>query len=68
MFFWSVALFIPQVLFMLYASIGTVGCSALVLLSAWFALVFQYKLVPASFRWLPSRNKSRDDNEPANLV
>jgi len=67
MFFWSVALFVPQVLFILYGSIGMVGCSAFVLLSAWFALVLQYKLVPASFRWLPSRNKSRDD-EPANMV
>lgn len=67
MFFWSVALFVPQVLFILYGSIGMVGCSAFALLSAWFALVFQYKLVPASIRWLPSRNKSRD-NEPANMV
>jgi len=68
MFFWSVALFAPQVLFILYMSIGVIGCSVLVLLSAWFALVFQYKLVPASFWWLPSRNTSRDDNGMATMV
>jgi hypothetical protein len=68
MFFWSVALFAPQVLFILYMSIGTIGCSALVLLSAWFAVVFQYKLVPASFHWLPSRNTSEDTDELASIV
>jgi len=68
MFFWSVALFVPQVLFILYMSIGTIGCFALVVLSAWFAVVFQYKLVPASFHWLPSRNVSGDNDELASMV
>lgn len=68
MFFWSVALFVPQVLFILYASIGMIECGALVFFSAWFAVVFQYKLVPASFRWLPSRSTSRDSNEVTSMV
>jgi len=68
MFFWSIALFVPQVLFILYASIGMTGCTALVFFSAWFALVFQYKLVPASFHWLPSRNTSGENDELASMV
>jgi hypothetical protein len=68
MFFWSIALFVPQVLFILYSSIGTIGLSVFALLSAWFALVLQYKLVPASFHWLPSRNTSEDDHELASVV
>jgi hypothetical protein len=55
---WSIALFVPQVFFIVYASIGPIGFSMLILLSAWFTLVFQYKLVPASFHWLPRRNTS----------
>lgn len=37
--------------------------TALVFFSAWFALVFQYKLVPAPFHWLPSRNTSEGETE-----
>ena len=61
MFLWSVALSAPQVFFILYASIGMIGFSALVFFSTWFALVFQYKLVPASFHWFPSRSTSEGD-------
>ena len=68
MFLWSVALFAPQVLFILYASIGTVGFSALIFLSAWFGIVFQYKLVPASFHWFPSRNTLEGNHELASVV
>jgi len=68
MFFWSVVLFAPQVLFILYASIGTIGLSALVFFSAWFAVVFQYKLAPASFHWFPSRSTSEGSHELASIV
>jgi len=68
MFLWSIALFAPQVLFILYSSIGTIGFSVLAFLSVWFALVFQYKLVPASLHWLPSRNTSEDDHELTSVV
>jgi hypothetical protein len=68
MFFWSLALFVPHVFFILYTSIGTIGCAALVFFSTWFALVFQYKLVPASFHWVPSRNTSRENTELATMV
>jgi len=68
MFFWSIALFVPQVLFILYASMGMIGCSALVFFAVWFAIVFQYKLVPASFHWFPSRNTSRANDELVSMV
>jgi hypothetical protein len=68
MFFWSVTLFAPQVLFILYASIGTIGLSVLVFFSAWFAVVFQYKLAPASFHWFPSRSTSEGNYELASIV
>lgn len=67
MFYWSIALFVPQVFFILHGSIGTIGVSALVFFSVWSALVFQYKLVPESFRWLPSR-KSTGDHELESVV
>jgi hypothetical protein len=68
MFLWSIALLVPQVLFILYASIGMIGFSALVFFFAWFALVFLYKLVPASFHWFPSRNTPEDNRELATIV
>lgn len=68
MFLWSIALFVPQALFILHESVGNTALSALVFFSAWLGLVFQYKLVPASFHWLPSRNKSEGDHELATVV
>ena len=68
MFFWSIALFVPQVFFILYASMGIIGVSALVFLSSWFALVLQYKLVPAPFRWSPPKTASEDSHELASIV
>jgi len=68
MFFWSIALFVPQVFFILYASIGIIGVSALVFISSWFALVLQYKLVPAPFRWSPPKSTSEDSHELASIV
>jgi hypothetical protein len=67
-FLWSVALFAPQVLFILYTSIGVNGLSVLVFFSTWFAVVFQYKLVPASFRWFPSKNTPEDSHGLASVV
>ena len=68
MFLWSIALVVPPVLFILYASVGMIGFSAIVFFSTWFALIFQYKLVPASFHWLPSRNTSEGDSELISIV
>jgi len=68
MFLWSVALAVPQVLSILYASIGMIGLSALLLFPVWSALVFLYTLVPASSRWLPSRNASGGNQELESLV
>jgi len=68
MFLWSIALFAPQVFFILYTSIGLIGFSALIFFSAWFALVFLFKLAPISFRWIPSGNTSKDTHELATVV
>jgi hypothetical protein len=68
MFYWSIALFVPQVFSILYVSIGTIGVSALIFFSAWSALVFQYKLVPKSFYWLPSRKSSEGNHELESVV
>ena len=68
MFLWSVALAVPQVLSILYASIGMIGLSALLFFPVWSALVFLYTLVPVSFRRLPSRNASGSNQELESLV
>jgi len=68
MFLWSIALSAPQLLLVLYGSIGMIGLSALVFFSLWFAVVFQYKLAPTSFRWFPSRNTSEGNHELACIV
>jgi hypothetical protein len=60
---WSIALLVPHVLFIVYASIGTTGFCALVFFLAWATLVFRYKLVPSSFNWLHSRKTSEDKVE-----
>jgi len=71
-FLWSVALAVPQVLFILYTSVGMIGFSTLLFFCVWFAVVFLYKLVPISFRWpsrwLPSRNASGGNHESASVV
>jgi len=67
MFLWSIALLVPQVSYILFLSMGIISFSALVFFSAWFALVFQYKLVPDSFRWFSPRNTSEDNQELASV-
>ena len=68
MFLWSIALSVPQLLLVLHGSIGIIGLSAIAFFSIWFAVVFQYKLAPTSFRCLPSRNTSEGSHELASVV
>lgn len=68
MFFWSIALAVPQLFIILHGIIGMIGLSALALFSAWLAVIFQYKLAPASFRLFPCRNTSEGNHELASIV
>jgi len=72
MFFWSIALSVPQLFIVLHGAIGLIGLSALAFFSTWLAVVFQYKLAPASFRMFPCmfsrRNTLDGDRELASIV
>jgi len=68
MFFWSIALSVPQLFIVLHGVIGMIGLSALAFFSAWFAVAFQFKFAPASFRLFPRRNTSEGNHELASMV
>jgi hypothetical protein len=68
LFFWSIALSIPPLFIVLHGVIGVIGLSVLAFFSAWFAVVFQYKLAPTSFRLFPCRNTSEGNHELASIV
>lgn len=68
MFFWSIALCVPQLFIVLHGVIGMTGLSALAFFSVWFAVIFQYKLAPTSFRLFPRRNTSEGNHELTSMV